>query len=91
MSDMVIVNGVRYRIEDAIKLGLVEPINLEPTVVEPTEVPDGVEAEESVEVVVEPTEVPDGVEESEDGAESGVDTPAGKPGGSRRKAPRRAS
>jgi len=89
MSDMVIVNGVRYRIEDAIKLGLVEPINLEPTVVEPTEVPDGVEAEESVEVVVEPTEVPDGVEEAEN--EPVADTTPSQSGGSRRKAPRRAS
>ena len=89
MSDMVIVNGVRYRYEDAVKLGLVEPINLEPTVVEPTEVPDGVEAEESVEVVVEPTEVPDGVEEAEN--EPVADTTPSQSGGSRRKAPRRAS
>ena len=84
MSDMVIVNGVRYRIEDAIKLGLVEPINLEPTVVEPTEVPDDVEAEEAV---VEPTEVPDDVEEAEN--EPVADTTPSQPGGSRRKAPRR--
>ena len=86
MSDMVIVNGVRYRIEDAIKLGLVEPIKLEPTVVEPVEVPD-VEAEEAVEAVVEPTKVPDDVEEAEN--EPVADTTPGQPGGSRRKAPRR--
>ena len=86
MSDMVIVNGVRYRIEDAIKLGLVEPIKLEPTVVEPVEVPD-VEAEEAVEAVVEPVEVPDDVEEAEN--EPVADTTPGQPGGSRRKAPRR--
>ena len=86
MSEMVIVNGVRYQYQDAIKLGLVEPRKLEPTVVEPTKVPD-VEAEEAVEAVVEPTKVPDDVEEAEN--EPVADTTPGQPGGSRRKAPRR--
>lgn len=86
MSEMVIVNGVRYQYQDAIKLGLVEPRKLEPVAVEPVEVPD-VEAEEAVEAVVEPTKVPDDVEEAEN--ETVADTTPGQPGGSRRKAPRR--
>ena len=89
MSEMVIVNGVRYRYEDAIKLGLVEPRKLEPVAVEPTEVPDDMEAEEAAEAVVEPTEVPDDVEEAEN--EPVADTTPSQPGGSRRKAPRRAN
>ena len=86
MSEMVIVNGVRYQYQDAIKLGLVEPRKLEPVAVEPVEVPD-VEAEEAVEAAVEPTKVPDDVEEAEN--EPVADTTPGQPGGSRRKAPRR--
>ena len=89
MSEMVIVNGVRYRYEDAIKLGLVEPRKLEPVAVEPTEVPDDMEAEEAAEAVVEPTEVPDDVEEAEN--EPVADTTPSQSDGSRRKAPRRAS
>ena len=87
MSEMVIVNGVRYQYQDAIKLGLVEPRKLEPVAVEPTKVPDDVEAEEAAEVAVEPTKVPDDVEEAEN--EPVADTTPGQPGGSRRKAPRR--
>ena len=47
MSEMVIVNGVRYQYQDAIKLGLVEPRKLEPVAVEPTKVPDDVEEAEN--------------------------------------------
>ena len=99
--EMIIVNGVRYRREDAVKLGI-----LGPAAVTPARHRHGEPAPEDPEVVVvtgdtgddgedpvekdEPDpEDPDEVEEGEDGAESGVDTPAGKPGGSRRKAPRR--
>ena len=98
--EMIIVNGVRYRREDAVKLGILgpaavtpaqylhgEPVPEDPDVTDDTgdDGEDPVEKDES-----EPApEDPDEVEEGEDGAESGVDTPAGKPGGSRRKAPRR--
>ena len=96
--EMIIVNGVRYRREDAVKLGILGPAAVTPARYlhgEPVpEDPDvivitGDEGEDPVEKDEPDPEDPDEVEESEDGAESGVDTPAGKPGGSRRKAPRR--
>lgn len=100
--EMIIVNGVRYRREDAVKLGILGPaavtparhLHGEPDPEDPEVIvtdDTGDEGEDSVEKdESEPDpEDPDEVEEGEDGAESGGDTPAGKPGGSRRKAPRR--
>lgn len=98
--EMIIVNGVRYRREDAVKLGILGPaavtparyLHGEPDPEDPEVIvtdDTGDEGEDPVEKDEPAPEDPDEVEESEDGAESGVDTPAGKPGGSRRKAPRR--
>ena len=75
---MIIVNGVRYRREDAVKLGLIEP-----AAVARHKQPDPEEPEESADT--EEGEVGD------DGTGPDGDADTGQPGGARRKAPRRAN
>ena len=86
--EMIIVNGVRYRREDAVKLGILGPaavtparhLHGEPDPEDPEVIvtdDTGDEGEDPVEKDEPDPEDPDEVEESEDGAESGVDTPAG--------------
>ena len=85
--EMVVISGVRYRREDAVKLGLIEPAAVarhkQPDPEEPEESADPEEPEESADT--EEGEVGD------DGTGPDGDADTGQPGGARRKAPRRAN
>ena len=103
--EMIIVNGVRYRREDAVKLGILGPAAVTPARhLHGESAPEEPEAQDIAsdtgEQVAEPaeeeesesaSEEPEEVEEDEDGAEHGGDASTGKPSGTRRKAPRRAN